>query len=194
MSKTKSWFTLERTVIVILLAMLFLLQQCHKSCPKEPWEVVKTKVRTYRDTIITTKIDTITKYVTLKVPVPVPAPDDTTLNLYTQEFKDSTLDVTFVTKVDGLLINSDFKYKLKVPKEIFTTIIQKDTIDKIIKVPKNILAINGILMGSQLNNGFDAGIGLSFYHKKGYLYQANYLPLSKTVIIGFSYQLNRDYD
>lgn len=194
MSKNKSWFTLERIVISILLALLLLLQQCHKSCPKEPWEVIKTTIKTYRDTVVTVKVDTVTRYVTLKVPTPVPVPEDTTLSMYTQEYNDSSLDATFITKVDGVLVNSDFKYKLKVPKEILTTITQVDTVTNFVKVKKNILAINGIVMGSPLNNSFDAGAGLSFYHKKGYLYQLNYLPLSKTVMIGFSYQLNRDHD
>jgi hypothetical protein len=194
MSKNKSWFTLERIVILILLALLLLLQQCHKACPKEPWEVIKTTVKTYRDTVTQVKVDTVIRYVTLKVPVPVPAPEDTTLNMYTQEHSDSSLDATFITKVDGVLVNSDFKYKLKVPKEILTTITQVDTVTKYVKKAKHIIALGGMIQGSQFNNNFDAGMGISFYHKKGYLYQLNYLPLSKTVVIGFAYQLNRDYD
>ena len=194
MSKKQSWFTLERIVILILLALLLLLQQCHKACPKEPWEIIKTTVKTYRDTVTQVKVDTVIRYVTLKVPVPVPAPEDTTLNMYTQEYNDSSLDATFITKVDGILVNSDFKYKLKVPKEILTTITQVDTVTKYVRKPKNIFAIGGMIQGSQVNNSFDAGVGISFYHKKGYLYQVNYLPLSKTVVIGFAYQLNRDYD
>jgi hypothetical protein len=191
MSKNKSWFTLERIVILILLALLLLLQQCHKACPKEPWEVIKTTVKTYRDTVTQVKVDTVIRYVTLKVPVPVPAPEDTTLNMYTQEHSDSSLDATFITKVDGVLINSDFKYKLKVPKEILTTITQVDTVTKYVKKAKNVIALGGMIQGSQFNNNFDAGMGISFYHKKGYLYQLNYLPLSRTVVIGFSFQLNR---
>lgn len=194
MSKNKSWFTLERIVILILLALLLLLQQCHKACPKEPWEVIKTTIKTYRDTVTQVKVDTVIRYVTLKVPVPVPAPEDTTLNMYTQEHSDSSLDATFITKVDGVLVNSDFKYKLKVPKEILTTITQVDTVTKYVKKAKHIIALGGMIQGSQFNNNFDAGMGISFYHKKGYLYQLNYLPLSKTVVIGFAYQLNRDYD
>ena len=194
MSKNKSWFTLERIVILILLALLLLLQQCHKACPKEPWEVIKTTVKTYRDTVTQVKVDTVIRYVTLKIPVPVPAPEDTTLNMYTQEHSDSSLDATFITKVDGILVNSDFKYKLKVPKEILTTITQVDTVTKYVKKAKNVIALGGMIQGSQFNNNFDAGMGISFYHKKGYLYQLNYLPLSRTVVIGFAYQLNRDYD
>jgi hypothetical protein len=191
MSKNKSWFTLERIVILVLLLLLLLLQQCHKACPKEPWEVIKTEVKTYRDTVTVVKIDTIIRRVTLKVPIPVPAPEDTTINMYTQEHSDSSLDATFITKVDGVLVNSDFKYKLKVPKEILTTITQIDTITKTVKKQNHALAMGVILTGSQFNNNFDAGMGITFYHKKGYLYQLNYLPLSRTVVAGFSYQLNR---
>ena len=191
MSKNKSWFTLERIVILVLLLLLLLLQQCHKSCPKEPWEIIKTTIKTHRDTVTVVKVDTVIKRVTLKVPIPVPATEDTTINMYTQEHSDSSLDATFITKVDGILVNSDFKYKLKVPKEILTTIVQKDTITQTVKQQKNVLAMGFILAGSQFNNNFDAGMGITFYHKKGYLYQLNYLPLSKTVVVGFSYQLNR---
>ena len=191
MSKNKSWFTLERIVILVLLLLLLLLQQCHKSCQKQPWEVIKTEVKTYRDTVTVVKIDTIIRRVTLKVPIPVPAPEDTTINMYTQEHSDSSLDATFITKVDGVLVNSDFKYKLKVPKEILTTITQVDTVTKYVKKQNHALAMGVILVGSQFNNNFDAGMGITFYHKKGYLYQLNYLPLSRTVVAGFSYQLNR---
>jgi hypothetical protein len=191
MSKNKSWFTLERIVILVLLLLLLLLQQCHKACQKEPWEVIKTTVKTYRDTVTVVKVDTVIRHVTLKVPIPVPAPEDTTINMYTQEHSDSSLDATFITKVDGILVNSDFKYKLKVPKEILTTITQVDTVTKYVKKQNHALAMGFILVGSQFNNNFDAGMGITFYHKKGYLYQLNYLPLSKTVVAGFSYQLNR---
>ena len=194
MSQNKSWFTLERVVILVLLVLLLLLQQCHNSCPKEPFEIIKTTVKTYRDTIITIKVDTVTRYITLKVPTPIPAPEDTTLNMYTQEYTDSNLNAKFITKVDGVLLNSDFKYQLKVPKQILTTIIQTDSITKYVNKPKNILSIGGTIQGSQLNNSFDAGIGISFHHKKGYLYQINYLPLNKTVTLGFYYQLNKNYD
>jgi hypothetical protein len=191
MSKNKSWFTLERIVILILLILLLLLQQCHKACPKEPWEVIKTTVKTYRDTVTQVKVDTVIRYVTLKVPIPVPAPEDTTLNMYTQEHSDSSLDATFITKVDGVLINSDFKYKLKVPKEILTTITQVDTVTKYVKVKKNFWAVNGIITAVPTDNKLDAGLGISFYDKNGYLYQVNYLPISKTYMLGFSFQLNR---
>jgi hypothetical protein len=198
MSKNKSWFTIERITIIVLLIILLLLQQCHKACPKEPWEIVKTTIKTYRDTVTQIKTDTVVRYVTLKVPKPTPDPQDTILSVYTQEHSDSSLDATFINKVDGVLVSSDFKYKLKVPKEILKTITQVDTITNTVtntvKVNRNVLAVGGLLLGSQTAYGFDAGVGISFYHKKGYLYQVNYLPLSKTVVIGFAYQLNRDYD
>lgn len=198
MSKTKSWFTIERITIIVLLVMLFLLQQCHNSCPKEPWEVTKTVIKTHRDTVTKVKVDTVTRYITLKVPKPTPDPQDTILSVYTQEHSDSSLDATFITRVDGVLVNSDFKYKLKVPKEITKTIIQMDTVfttvTNTVKVNRNVFAMGGMVLGSPTAYGFDAGMGISFYHKKGYLYQLNYLPLSRTVTVGFYYQLNRHYD
>lgn len=192
--KKKSWFTIERVTILILLALLFLLQQCHKSCPTEPREIIKTEIIRTSDTTVVTKVDTITKYVKLDVPVPIPYPEDTTINLYTQEYSDSNLDATFINKVDGTLVESNFNYKLKIPKEILTTITHTDSVTKYVKTTKNIIAINGIFMGSQYANTFEAGVGISYYHKKGYIYQLNYLPLTKSVMVGFSYQLNKDHD
>jgi hypothetical protein len=192
--KKKSWFTIERVTILVLLALLFLLQQCHKSCPTEPREIIKTEIIRTSDTTVVTKVDTITKYVKLDVPVPIPYPEDTTINLYTQEYSDSNLDATFINKVDGTLVESNFNYKLKIPKEILTTITHTDSVTKYVKTTKNIIAINGIFMGSQYANTFEAGVGISYYHKKGYIYQLNYLPLTKSVMVGFSYQLNKDHD
>lgn len=188
-SVKNSWFSLEKLTIIILLIILFLLQQCHKSCPKEPWEVTHTIVKTYRDTVVTVRIDTVVKYASLEIPEPIPSFEDSTISIYTQEYNDSNLDASFITGIDGVLVSSDFKYRLKVPKEILTTITQVDTVTKTVKQNKNILAIGGLLMGS--NDTFDAAIGLSFYHKKGYLYQLNYAPISRTVLVGFSYQLNK---
>jgi hypothetical protein len=133
-------------------------------------------------------------YVKLDVPVPIPYPEDTTSNLYTQEYSDSNLDATFINKVDGTLVESNFNYKLKIPKEILTTITHTDSVTRYVKTTKNIIAINGIFMGSQYVNTFEAGVGISYYHKKGYIYQLNYLPLTKSVMVGFSYQLNKDHD
>jgi hypothetical protein len=192
--KKKSWFTIERVTILVLLALLFLLQQCHKSCPTEPREIIKTEIIRTSDTTVVTKVDTITKYVKLDVPVPIPYPEDTTINLYTQEYSDSNLDATFINKVDGTLVESNFNYKLKIPKEILTTITHTDSVTRYVKTTKNIIAINGIFMGSQYANTFEAGVGISYYHKKGYIYQLNYLPLTKSVMVGFSYQLNKDHD
>jgi hypothetical protein len=192
--KKKSWFTIERVTILVLLALLFLLQQCHKSCPTEPREIIKTEIIRTSDTTVVTKVDTITKYVKLDVPVPIPYPEDTTINLYTQEYSDSNLDATFINKIDGTLVESNFNYKLKIPKEILTTITHTDSVTRYVKTTKNIIAINGIFMGSQYANTFEAGVGISYYHKKGYIYQLNYLPLTKSVMVGFSYQLNKDHD
>jgi hypothetical protein len=192
--KKKSWFTIERVTILVLLALLFLLQQCHKSCPTEPREIIKTEIIRTSDTTVVTKVDTFTKYVKLDVPVPIPYPEDTTINLYTQEYSDSNLDATFINKVDGTLVESNFNYKLKIPKEILTTITHTDSVTRYVKTTKNIIAINGIFMGSQYANTFEAGVGISYYHKKGYIYQLNYLPLTKSVMVGFSYQLNKDHD
>jgi hypothetical protein len=68
------------------------------------------------------------------------------------------------------------------------------TVTNTVKVNRNVFAMGGMVLGSPTAYGFDAGMGISFYHKKGYLYQLNYLPLSRTVTVGFYYQLNRDYD
>ena len=51
------------------------------------------------------------------------------------------------------------------------------------------LFVNGVIVGNA--NNLDGGVGISFYHKKGYIYQLNYLPITRGIIGGISFQLNR---
>ncbi len=148
---------------------------------------------TKTDTVTIIKRDTITRYVTLKVPVPIPhvTPDGDTLQTYVQEYSDSILDATLTAKLKGKLDSWDFKYKAKIPITITNTVTVTNTIKetKEVNVPKNMLFVNGVFVGNM--NNIDGGLGISFYHKKGYIYQLNYLPLSRGIIAGISFQLNR---
>jgi hypothetical protein len=150
-------------------------------------------VYTKTDTVTIIKRDTITRYVTLKVPVPIPhvTPDGDTLQTYVQEYSDSILDATLTAKLKGKLDSWDFKYKAKIPITITNTVTVTNTIKetKEVNVPKNMLFVNGVFVGNM--NNIDGGLGISFYHKKGYIYQLNYLPLSRGIIAGISFQLNR---
>jgi hypothetical protein len=150
-------------------------------------------VYTKIDTVTIIKRDTVTRYVTLKVPVPIPhvTPDGDTLQTYTQEYSDSILDATLTAKLKGKLDSWDFKYKAKIPITITNTITVTNTVTetKEVNVPKNMLFVNIVGIGSTDN--ISAGLGISFYHKKGYIYQLNYLPMNKSVVAGISFQLNR---
>jgi hypothetical protein len=191
MKKHNTWIGIEAVIIGLLLLVLLFLKQCESNV--EVVNPVSRVVYTKIDTVTIIKRDTITRYVTLKVPVPIPhvLPDGDTLQTYTQEYSDSILDATLTAKLKGKLDSWDFKYKAKIPITITNTITVTNTVTetKEVNVPKNMLFVNGVIVGNM--NNLDGGLGISFYHKKGYIYQLNYLPLSRGIIGGISFQLNR---
>jgi hypothetical protein len=172
-------------------ALLFLLNKCKETINIDP--VTKTVIETRTDTVTIIKRDTITRYVKLKVPTPVIsiAPDGDTLQTYVQEYSDSILDATITATLKCKLDSWQFKYKPKIPTIITNTVTTTNTITqtKEVNIPKNMLFINIVGVGNA--NSADGGLGISFYHKKGYIYQLNYLPVTKTVVGGISFQLNR---
>ena len=189
MSKTRPWFTTERIVIGILILIIILLQQC-STCPlQEPIERVTTVIK--RDTTVVIKRDTITRVVKLAVPPPLiyVTSDGDTMQTYVQEYSDSILDATMTATVKCKLDSWSFKYTPKIPVTITNTITNTVTVTKEVPVAKNMLFVNGVVLGNP--KSFDAGLGISFYQKKGYIYQLNYLPITKTVMGGISIQLNR---
>lgn len=175
---------------VILICAVYLLFT--KSCNNDQKEIIKKEVVVKRsvDTLIQVKVDTVIKTVFLEVPTPTPI--DSNLNLYTQVYSDSLLDAEFNTKVDGVMVSSQFDYRLKVPKEITKTIKITDSVivNNTIKANKSFLALNllGLYNNNLTMNQFDLGIGLSYYNKNGYIYQINYLPINKSIVGGISYQ------
>jgi len=191
MKKHNTWIGIEAVIIGLLLLVLLFLKQCESKV--EVTNPVSRVVYTKIDTVTIIKRDTVTRYVTLKVPTPIPhvTPDGDTLQTYTQEYSDSILDATLTAKLKGKLDSWDFKYKAKIPITITNTITVTNTVTetKEVNVPKNMLFINGVIVGN--TNNLDGGIGISFYHKKGYIYQLNYLPVSRGIIAGISFQLNR---
>ena len=191
MKKHNTWIGIEAVIIGLLLLVLLFLKQCESNI--EVTNPVSRVMYTETDTVTIIKRDTVTRYVTLKVPTPIPhvTPDGDTLQTYTQEYSDSILDATLTAKLKGKLDSWDFKYKAKIPITITNTITVTNTIKetKEVNVPKNMLFVNGVIVGNM--NNIDGGLGISFYHKKGYIYQLNYLPLSRGIIGGISFQLNR---
>ena len=191
MKKHNTWIGIEAVIIGLLLLVLLFLKQCESKV--EVTNPVSRVVYTETDTVTIIKRDTVTRYVTLKVPVPIHhvTPDGDTLQTYTQEYSDSILDATLTAKLKGKLDSWDFKYKAKIPITITNTITVTNTVTetKEVNVPKNMLFVNGVFVGNM--NNLDGGLGISFYHKKGYIYQLNYLPLSRGIIAGISFQLNR---
>jgi len=191
MSKNKLWLDTKSIIIVILLILLFLLNKCKNNLKVEPI----TKVTTVVDTVTIIKRDTVTRYVKLKVPTPVISitPDGDTLQTYVQEYSDSILDATITATLKCKLDSWRFKYKPKIPLTITKTItvekLTTNTVTETVKENKNMLFLNSLFAKNA--NKFDIGLGVSFYHKKGYLYQLNYLPLTKGVAGGISFQLNR---
>ena len=191
MKKHNTWIGIEAVIIGLLLLVLLFLKQCESNI--EVVNPVSRVVYTETDTVTIIKTDTITRYVKLKVPVPIPhvLPDGDTAQTYIQEYSDSILDATLTATMKCELDSWALKYKLKIPTTITNTITVTNTVTetKEVNVPKNMLFVNGVIVGN-LNN-IDGGLGISFYHKKGYIYQLNYLPLSRGIIGGISFQLNR---
>ena len=191
MKKHNTWIGIEAVIIGLLLLVLLFLKQCDSKV--EVVNPVSRVVYTKIDTVTIIKRDTVTRYVKLKVPTPIPhvTPDGDTLQTYTQEYSDSILDATLTAKLKGKLDSWDFKYKAKIPITITNTITVTNTVTetKEVNVPKNMLFVNGVVVGNM--NNIDGGLGISFYHKKGYIYQLNYLPVSRGIIAGISFQLNR---
>ena len=190
-NKNTSWIDAKSITIIVLVALLFLLNKCKETINIDP--VTKTVIETRTDTVTIIKRDTVTRYVKLKVPTPVIsiAPDGDTLQTYVQEYSDSILDATITATLKCKLDSWQFKYKPKIPTIITNTVTTTNTITqtKEVNIPKNMLFIN--IVGAGNANTIDGGLGISFYHKKGYIYQLNYMPITKTVVGGISFQLNR---
>jgi hypothetical protein len=191
MKKHNTWIGIEAVIIGLLILVLLLLKQCESNI--EVTNPVSRVVYTETDTVTIIKTDTVTRYVTLKVPVPIPhvLPDGDTLQTYVQEYSDSILDATITATLKGKLDSWNLKYKTKIPTTITNTVTVTNTITetKEVNVPKNMLFVN--IVGMSNMNNIDGGLGISFYHKKGYIYQLNYLPISKGIVAGISFQLNR---
>lgn len=190
-NKNTSWIDAKAITIVVLVILLFLLNKCKETVNTDP--VTKTIIETRTDTVTVIKRDTVTRYVKLKVPTPVISitPDGDTAQTYVQEYSDSILDATITATLKCKLDSWEFKYKPKIPTVITNTVTVTNTITNVkeVNVPKNMLLINIVGIGNA--NTIDGGLGISFYHKKGYIYQLNYLPMTKSVIGGISFQLNR---
>ena len=190
-NKNTSWIDAKSITIIVLVILLFLLNKCKETINIDP--ATKTVIETRTDTVTIIKRDTVTRYVKLKVPVPTISytPDGDTLQTYVQEYSDSILDATITATLKCKLDSWQFKYKPKIPTIITNTVTTTNTITqtKEVNIPKNMLFINIVGVGNV--NTIDGGLGISFYHKKGYIYQLNYLPMTKTVVGGISFQLNR---
>jgi hypothetical protein len=191
MKKHNTWIGIEAVIIGLLLLVLLFLKQCESNV--KVVNPVSRVVYTETDTVTIIKRDTVTRYVKLKVPTPIPhvTPDGDTAQTYTQEYSDSILDATITATLKCKLDSWAFKYKTKIPITITNTVTVTNTVTetKEVNVPKNMLFVNGVIIGNM--NNLDGGLGISFYHKKGYIYQLNYLPMSKGIIGGISFQLNR---
>jgi len=191
MKKHNTWIGIEAVIIGLLILVLIFLKQCESNI--EVTNPVSRVVYTETDTVTIIKRDTVTRYVTLKVPTPIPhvTPDGDTAQTYVQEYSDSILDATITATLKCKLDSWNFKYKPKIPITITNTVTVTNTVTetKEVNVPKNMLFINGVFVGN--TNKFDGGLGISFYHKKGYIYQLNYLPVTRGIVAGISFQLNR---
>jgi hypothetical protein len=182
------WLTIGGLILYIVL-----LQQC--SSPRIPGvgggggEIIRTST----DTVTVTHVDTVfaeqeVRYVEVKVPsepIIITNPIDTTAiaHEYTTEIKDSLVEGTITSIVDGTLIDQKFEYKPLFPQYIYTTdsVIVTNT-NEVDKTPKLLLSIGGEIGGNM--NAFNISPVVMLSTKRGYSYSYRYGIIDQTHNVG----------
>ena len=176
-------------IIIALGAYIFLLQQC--SGGKEPCDtIVTTKTVTALIPGIpdTTYIE-IEKPIYIKVNIPVPttitvpaADGDMIVNEYTTEIKDSLLEGSITSRVDGTLVSQEFNYVPLFPKYIHVTDTFKEAASSVVVKKHAYLGIGGEIGGSSTSINISPKI--TYTTKNNYIYSYRYGALDETHNIG----------
>tara|TARA_R110001592_G_scaffold5517_3_gene30359 strand:- start:24505 stop:25104 length:600 start_codon:yes stop_codon:yes gene_type:complete len=186
-------------VIAGLIVFILLSRTCNNkllSGPKIIDEVTTVHTDTLRITHIDTLqfIDTVKRIITVKIeePVKVIIEDDVweelDINEYTNAFKDSLIDGTIYTRVNGKMLDQNFNYIPKFPQYI----IQIDT------VMVNTLTSTTTTVQSRFNLNVGAEVGgntekfnfsplIGFTSNNGISYSYRYGIMDKTHNVGIMY-------
>jgi hypothetical protein len=173
-------------IIIALGVYILFLQQCGGKKEICPEVSVTTKVDTLRikgktDTIKITVKEPIYIPIEIPTPVTVTVPSDSgdiTVHEYSSEIRDSLIEGTITSQVDGKLIAQNFKYKPLFPKYITRT----DTI-VIDKTETSVLKRNYIGLGAEIGGSatsVNVSPKLSLITRKGYTYSYRYGLMDKT--------------
>jgi len=168
---------LQSVIILLLIGIIIYLKQCTPGIEYE-------KLVTYETH---TKIDTIPfeypvpRYVKIPVYEPVSSKidpvDSTIINNYESTFSDSLLTGTLHASVKGTLLDLSMNYTPKFPKYIKETTTIKETLPK-----KSMVFLTTNAYGNR--NEIFTNFGVSYYNKRGMLYNATYDPVNKMYGVG----------
>lgn len=131
--------------------------------------------------------DTTTKYI--KVPVYIPVYDSVEkVNNYTNNYEDSLIKGTILSKVDGVLVEQSLKYTPKFPKYIYRTdtfnVTIKDSI--IITNPvKNKISLYAGMQAASNGNNLLVAPYISVADKRNNMFSFGYDFINKNYIIGY---------
>lgn len=184
-------------IIGALIVYIVLLQQCGGSGATCPEVSVTTKIDTFK---IKGKSDTVFVelekpiYITVGVPTPttitVPTPDGGTMTVheYSSEVRDSLIEGTITSRVDGTLLSQDFEYKPLFPKYI--TRVDTFLVDKTETVvkEKNYISLGGEIGLSATSLNLSPVVSL--YTKRGYTYSYRYGLFDQTHNIGIQKRIS----
>lgn len=176
-------------LLIVSVFYILYLRECKKppECPAKDEVIVKKDIYNAMiaaaDKPATIHIDTFyikgdIVYIPGITPIPIPTVDpvDTTVNIYNDSLVKKDIDVNYIFKVRGILLNRKWSYK-----PIISIVKEVDSIPypKIVEVPtivtkaRNGMYLYGIAGGNQ--SAFLFGGGLDFITKKnteiGYQYQ-----------------------
>lgn len=179
-------FDIKWLIIIALCAYIFLLQQCgggKSGCP-EVSATVKVDTLRIKGKTDTVKIE-VDKPIYIKVNIPVPVTvtvpsdsGDVQVNEYTTVIKDSLIEGTITSQVDGVLVSQTLNYVPLFPKYITRT----DTII-VDRTETSVLSRNYIAVGAEIGGSatsVNVSPKISLDTKKGYIYSYRYGLLDGT--------------
>lgn len=173
-------------IIIALGVYILFLQQCGGSGGTCPEASVTTKIDTL---VIEGKPDTVEIivekpiYVKLEIPIPTTVTilsdtGETMVRKYETPIKDSLIEGTIVSNIDGVLVDQIFLYKPLFPKYIsrIDTVIIDKTETSVVK--RNYIGLGAEIGGSA--NSLNVSPKISLITRKGYTYSYRYGLLDNT--------------
>lgn len=174
------------------LLTILLLKQCSSPVPTLDEAVTKSDTVIVHDTVFP---DPIINKIYVKVNGPVKEVSvikyDSTIcrlnRVYQDSLVDSNLVVYYKDSVNGVLLDKEMAYKLKVPLKIHSTTTITDSVLIPVKSYKNGLYLFGEVGGNK--SSFNYSVGASFVSKKNYMLGYRYGVVGSTHNIHFGVKI-----